>query len=345
MFFFLSSLIIHNSLYSEIGVPENIESLSLNLKQYFDLSNLEYDDSPYPGQSNIGHIFIPNLLIKTIYIDLIIGGWYKHIYVQFDEDSAPKKIYPYMGALLRPWEGSEFGIGNYENLFKFPNSIYNEFLFFTERPVSSGIEFTLHRKTFNLISYLDWLEFDTEEHPEEFITGVLFEHYLFKNIYYKFYNHYHHRGGQLHKDSHPLRIEQDIVTSPLIGFRFSGVFVEMEYYLSTFSQNFRASSYGSAASLLLGYSFTKKINLSYQFWYNNDYYHQDAHIFYLKKKNALNRLRFDYNIYTYNKIFDLFYTMNVYGVDPPGIDFRFFGKINLNIIDFNNLDEEKPPIN
>ncbi|MDY6970517.1 MAG: hypothetical protein SVR08_17965, partial [Spirochaetota bacterium] len=51
--------------------------------------------------------------------------------------------------------------------------------------------------------------------------------------------------------------------------------------------------------------------------------------------NILNRLRLDYNIYRYKKIIDLLFTVNLYGLDPPGIDFRFFGRINLNIVNLN----------
>lgn len=333
--------IIHINIYSEIKFSNDIESISINLTQYFDLSDLEYDDSPYPGRTNIGHLLIPTLLIKTKYLDLNLGGWYKHVYIQFDNDSSPEKLYPYMNAIFCPSKDLDFVIGNFENLFSFPNTIYNEFLFFEERPVSSGLKLSLKRESFMLVSYLDWLEHDTADHPEEFITGLSVSHNLSQNLYYNFYNHYHHRGGQLHKDTHPVRIEQDIATCPIIGFKFKGLYTEMGYYLNTFSQNFKASKYGNAASFLVGFELGKKLSLSYLCWYNYDYYHQDAHIFYLKRKNILSRLRVDYNIFKYKKILDLYFTANLYGVDPPGIDLRFFGKIDLNLVEFENYVERE----
>ena len=81
----------------------------------------------------------------------------------------------------------------------------------------------------SLSAFLDWIEMDTEEHPEEFITGISFGHNIFQHFYYKFYNHYHHKGGKLNKDSHPVRLEQDVVTSPVAGFKAGGFFLEIQY--------------------------------------------------------------------------------------------------------------------
>lgn len=328
-------LLAHPSLYSETVTSEETKAVTFNLKYFIDLSNLEYDDSPYAGRTNIGNIIIPNILIKTTCLDLTLGAWYRHIYVEFDEDDSPEKLYPFIAAIFRPWNYSEVIIGNYENLFAFPNTIYNEFLFFEERAISSGIKISLKHNKYCLFTYLDWLELDTEEHPEEFIHGILWEQSLFSFLYYKIYTHYHHKGGQLHKDTHPVRIEQDIVASPLIGVSYKGFFSEVEYYLSTFSQNFGRSHYGNGIDFKVGYAVGESLTFSYQIWYNNNYYHQDAHIFYQKRDNILNRLRLDYNIYRYKKIIDLLFTVNLYGLDPPGIDFRFFGRINLNIVNLN----------
>ncbi|MCP4723845.1 MAG: hypothetical protein GY863_02355, partial [bacterium] len=142
----------------------------------------------------------------------------------------------------------------------------------------------------------------------------------------------------------PVRVEQDIVASPLIGLKFKGFFIEAEYYLSIFSQNFEPSIYGNAGSASLGYS-SDKFLLSYQCFYNSNYYHQDAHLFYLKRKNVLNRIRFEYEIFRYEDILDLFFTTNLYGMDPPGIDFRLFVKIDLSLFEYRNKDEasQSPP--
>lgn len=317
-------------LFAEIFFAPDIDSAIIKLDQYIDLADLEYDDHPYPGRTNLGHIFIPYLQINSSPVQLNLGGWYKHVYIQYDKSKSPERMYPYMNAVFFPWNKSEFLIGNYPNLAKFPNTIYNEFLFFEERPVSSGLKFTLQRKTVDFTFYIDWIKLDTEEHPEEFITGLIFNHNIFENFYYKFFNHYHHKGGQLNKDSHPVRIEQDIATSPVIGFNYKGFYTEAAYYLSSFSQNFEATKYGHAGSGTIGY-LDKKLNLSYQCFYNNNYYHGDAHIFYLKKSNVLHRLRLDLNIFRYKEIVDIVFTTNLYGIDPPGIDFRIFAKINLDL--------------
>jgi hypothetical protein len=153
-------------------------------------------------------------------------------------------------------------------------------------------------------------------------------------MYYKFFNHYHHKGGQLHKDTHPVRIEQDIVASPVLGFDFFGVYTELAYYINSFSQNFEESIYGHAGSGSIGYR-SKSFDVSYQCFYNKNYYHQDSHIFYLKRKNLLNRLRLDYNMFNYKKLVEIHFTVNLYGMDPPGIDFRLFARINLNIIQYS----------
>lgn len=337
-------IFIRDRVYANTSPGRYVESLSINLQEYIDLSNLEYDDSPYPGRTNIGHIFIPFVLVHTRYFDLKLGGLYKHVYIMFDEYDSPEKLYPYLSSVFHPWGESEFVIGNFANLAPFPNTIYNEFLFFEERPFSSGLKFSIEKKSFNLLTYLDWIELDTEEHPEEFITGLIFKHNISNSLYYRFYNHYHHRGGQLNKDTHPVRIEQDVVLSPVIGLRMYGLFVEIEYYLSIFSQNFEASNYGNAVSALLGYTIDKKLELSYQCFYNYDYYHQDAHIFYLKRKNVLNRVRIDYNIFSYKRIIDFHLTVNLYGLDPPGIDFRLFARIDLNLIEYRNRDEGSYPL-
>jgi hypothetical protein len=336
-------LLTHNSTYPEISINSEIESISCNLLQYLDLADLEYDDSPYPGRTNMGHVFIPNLNTKTKRFDLITGGWYRHAYVQFDEEDAPDELYPYLAIVFHPWENSGITIGNYENLFPFPNTIYNEFLFFEERPVSSGLKFSYSGEKLKLIAYIDWTELDTEEHPEEFLTGICLEHYIFEHFYYKFYNHYHHKGGQLHKDTHPVRLQQDIVTSPLIGFRFRGFFIELQYYWSIFEQNFEPAIYGHAGDALLGYSPIDRMRFSYLCWYNYNYYHGDAHLFYLKRKNVLNRLRMDYNFFSYHKIVDLYFTTNLYGIDPPGIDFRIYGKIDLDLVKYERKKSDKTP--
>ncbi len=335
-FLIIFYLVLDSMLFAEILAPD-VNSVSIKLDQYIDCANLEYDDSPYPGRTNLGHIFIPYLQINTKPVELNIGGWYKHIYVSFDEDDSPEKMYPYMNAVFTPWNKSEFLIGNFLNLSGLPNTIYNEFIFFEQRPVSSGLKFSVKNNNKDLLTYIDWIELDTKEHPEEFITGIIWKHNIFSHFYYKFFNHYHHRGGQLNKDTHPVRIEQDIVFSPVMGFIYSGLYLETEYYLSTFSQNFEPSIYGHAASCTLGYE-TDSFNLSYQCFYNRDYYHQDAHPFYLKKRNTLNRIRLEYNIYRYKELLDLIFTTNLYGMDPPGIDFRLFAKINLNIFKYANND-------
>ncbi len=320
--------------------PE-VRSASVNLNQRVDLANLEYDDSPYPGRTNIGHIFIPFLLVDTEPVALSIGGWYRHVYVQYDENDSPERMYPYMSATFHTGKNSEFVIGNYENLASLPNTIYNEFLYFKERPVSSGMKLSIDTETFDLLAYMDWLELDTKEHPEEFITGLIVKHDLFNMLYYRLYNHYHHRGGQLHKDTHPVRIEQDIATSPVIGFRLWKLYLEGAYYNSMFSQNFEPTIYGHAAAGSLGFS-AGSLDLSYQCWVNKDYYHQDGHIFYLKRDNILHRIRAEYNIYRYKDILDVNFTLNLYGVDPPGIDMRLFAKINLNLIEYKRHDDNPP---
>jgi hypothetical protein len=342
----LSAIIVvfsyHNS-YPGISINSEVESISFNLLQYLDLADLEYDDSPYPGRTNMGHVFIPNLRTKTKHFDLITGGWYRHVYVQFDEEDTPAKLYPYLSVVFHPWDNSGLTVGNYENLFPFPNTIYSEFLFFEERPVSSGLKFFYSGEKLKFIAYLDWTELDTEEHPEEFLTGIYLEHYILEHLYYKFYNHYHHKGGQLHKETHPVRLQQDVVTSPLIGFRFRGFFLELQYYWSIFEQNFEPAIYGHAGDALLGYSPTDKLQLSYLCWYNYNYYHGDAHLFYLKRKNVLHRLRVDYNLFNYQRIVDLYFTANLYGVDPPGIDFRIYGKIDLDLIKYKREKTDKKP--
>ncbi len=341
IFLIFAIIFFHSTIYADLSLNEYVESVSLNLNQNIDLANLEYDDSPYPGRTNIGHLFIPYVLTKTRYVDLSLGGWYKHMYVQFDDDTPPEKVYPYMSAVFRTGVDSDFTLGNFDNLAPFPNSIYNEFIYFKERPVCSGMRFSFDTKTFDMLAYLDWTKLDTEEHPEEFLVGLIIDHDLFTNLYYNFYNHYHHRGGQLNKDTHPVRVEQDIVASPLIGLNVFGLFVEGQYYLSIFSQNFEPSIYGQAGSFLVGYS-TKTLTLSYQCFYNYDYYHQDAHLFYLKKKNLLNRLRVEYNLFRFKDILDMLLTFNLYGMDPPGLDMRLFAKINLNIFEYKSKDEEMP---
>lgn len=317
----------------------DVNAVSVNINQRIDLSNLEYDDSPYPGRTNAGHIFIPFVKVETALMELRIGGWYRHIYVQYDEDESPEKMYPYMSAIFKTGESSSFLIGNFENRSPLPNTIYNEFLYFEERPVSSGMKYSLITESLSLIAYMDWLELDTEEHPEEFITGLIFEHHPFNGGYYKFYNHYHHRGGQLHKDTHPVRIEQDVVSSPVIGFRFWKLFIEGAYYLGMFSQNFEPTIYGHAGSGTAGF-FTGSLRLSYQCFVNKDYYHQDAHVFYLKKENILHRIKTEYKIYSYKDILDLNLTVNLYGMDPPGIDMRLFAKIDLNLFEYRSSGED-----
>jgi hypothetical protein len=325
----------------QILMNPELKSASINLNQRIDLANLEYDDSPYPGRTNIGHIFIPFLFVETEPVALRIGGWYKHVYLQYDENDSPKKMYPYMSAAFHAGKDSEFLIGNFENLAPLPNTIYNEFLYFEERPVSSGLKYSLAAGTFGLLAYMDWLELDTEEHPEEFITGIAARHDLFSWFYCRLYNHYHHRGGQLNKDTHPVRIEQDIATSPVIGFRFRMLYLEGAWYNSMFSQNFEPTIYGHAAAGTLGF-FTDSLNISYQCFANKDYYHRDAHPFYLKKENILHRIRTEYNIYRYMDILNVNFTVNLYGIDPPGIDMRLFAKIDLNLIEYKRHDNNQP---
>ena len=303
----------------------------MKIDLYIDLANLEYDDSPYAGRTNLGNVLIPYFAVNTGFFEVNAGGWYRHIYVSYDENESPDRVYPYINAIFHPWQDSDFLIGNYANLALLPNTIYNEFFFFEERPVCAGLKFTLDKESLFLSAYMDWIEQDTEEHPEEFITGLIFRHSPADWFYYKFFNHYHHRGGQLHKDSHPVRIEQDIVFSPAAGFSLMGVYAEFAYYLSTFSQNFEPSIYGNAGSATLGFA-ADNFDISYQCFYNRDYYHQDAHIFYLKRKNCLHRFRFDWNLMSYRDVIDFMFTVNLYGMDPPGIDFRLFAKINLDIV-------------
>jgi hypothetical protein len=329
----------NSSLSADVYIPEEIDSINIRLDQYIDLADLEYDDHPYPGRTNIGHIIIPYLQINTAPVQLNAGGWYRHVYVQYDKDKSPDRMYPYMNAVFYPWNDSEFIIGNYPNLMRYPNTIYNEFLFFEQRPVSSGLKFDISKKTINATAFLDWIKLDTEEHPEEFIAGLLIKHNLSENFYYKFFDHYHHRGGQLNKDTHPVKIEQDIVNSPSLGFIYKGFYAEAAYYLSSFSQNRKASTYGHAGSGTIGYA-SGRFDLSYQCFYNHNYYHQDSHIFYLKRENILNRIKLDYNILSYKKIVDVIFTGNLYGIDPPGIDFRIFAKIYLNIIGYSSDGSE-----
>jgi hypothetical protein len=329
--------LFNNNLYAEIFTSEDIDSITVQLDQYIDLADLEYDDHPYPGRTNIGHIIIPYLQINTVPLQLNIGGWYRHVYIQYDKNKSPDRMYPYMNAVFFPWDDSEFIIGNFPNLMKYPNTIYNEFLFFEERPVSSGLKFALQKKTIEATAFLDWIKLDTEEHPEEFTAGLLLKHNFSENFYYKFFDHYHHRGGQLNKETHPVRIQQDIVNSPVLGFIYKGFYIEAAYYLSSFSQNFKSSTYGHAGSGTVGYS-GKSFDLSYQGFYNNNYYHEDSHIFYNKRKNFLNRIRLDYDILRYKDIVDLMFTANLYGMDPPGIDFRIFARISLNIIGYAGDD-------
>ncbi len=332
-------LITPNISYADLSLSEDISSVSINLNQRIDLSNLEYDDSPYAGRTNIGHIFIPYLLVQSNPMDLELGGWYKHIYVQYDEDVSPEKVYPYMSAIFHVGANSDFIIGNFENLAPFPNTIYNEFLYFEERPVCAGLKYTLNTKALNIQAYMDWLELDTEEHPEEFITGIIIDHTVSDFFYYKFFNHYHHKGGQLNKDTHPVRIEQDIVASPLIGFKLWKLYLEGEYYLSIFSQNFDPSIYGQAVGGTIGF-FTDTLKLSYQCFVNKNYYHQDAHIFYIKRKNILHRIRADYNIYKFRDNIDVQFTVNLYGIDPPGIDMRLFAEIDFSLLELKKTVEE-----
>ncbi|MBN2402247.1 MAG: hypothetical protein JXN64_07585 [Spirochaetes bacterium] len=338
--FFIIYFLSYPHLFAEIFTSEHINSITIQLDQYIDLANLEYDDHPYPGRTNLGHIFIPYLQVSTAPLQVNAGGWYKHIYVQYGKDKQPEKMYPYINAVFFPWNDSEFIIGNFPNLMRYSNTIYNEFLFFEQRPVSSGLKFTLHKKTIDVSVFLDWIRLDTEEHPEEFTAGLLLKHNFSEYFYYKFFDHYHHKGGQLNKDTHPVRIEQDIVNSPVLGFIYKGFFIEAAYYLSTFSQNFEASTYGHAGSGMFGYS-GNSFELSYQCFYNHNYFHQDSHIFYLKRKNFLNRIRFDYNLLRYKEIVDVMFTSNLYGMEPPGIDFRLFAKISLNIIGFANDSQDK----
>ncbi len=337
IFLFVIDIFLFSGLFADVFTSEDIDSISIQLDQYIDMADLEYDDHPYPGRTNLGHIIIPYLQINTIPLQLNIGGWYKHVYVQYDKDKSPEKMYPYMNAVFFPWNDSELIIGNYPNLMPYPNTIYNEFLFFEQRPVASGLKFGLHKKTLNAAVFMDWIKLDTEEHPEEFIVGLLIKHNFSENFYYKFFDHYHHHGGQLNKDTHPVRIEQDIVNSPVLGFIYKGFYIEAAYYLSSFSQNFKSSTYGHAGSGTLGYS-GNKFDLSYQGFYNNNYYHQDSHVFYNKRNNFLNRIRLDYNILRYKEIVDVIFTSNLYGMDPPGIDFRIFAKISLNIIGYAGDD-------
>lgn len=327
------TLFVSGKLQAELLSGTGINSVSIHIDQYIDCADLEYDDSPYAGRTNLGHLFMPYVQLNAIPVQLNLGGWYKHVYVQYDENDSPKRMYPYMNAVFTPWNNSEFTIGNFLNLAEFPNTIYNEFLFFEKRPVSSGMEFKLNRKTMNLQLFIDWIELDTKDHPEEFITGLIWKHSPFRHMYYKFFNHYHHRGGQLNKDTHPVRIEQDIVASPVLGLNFYGFYAEAGYYINSFSQNFEPSEYGHAFSGNIGFH-TGSFDISYQSFYNRNYYHQDSHIFYLKKKNLLNRIRLDYNIFSYKNLADIMFTVNLYGMDPPGIDFRLFAKINLNIIQY-----------
>jgi hypothetical protein len=329
----------NRNLSAEIFTSADVESVSIQLDQYIDLADLEYDDHPYPGRTNLGQIIIPYLQINTVPLQLNAGGWYKHVYVQYDKDKSPERMYPYMNATFFPWDDSEFIIGNYPNLMKYPNTIYNEFLFFEERPVASGLKFTVNKKTVDLSAFLDWLKLDTEEHPEEFTAGLLLKHNFSENFYYKFFDHYHHKGGQLNKETHPVRIEQDIVNSPILGFTYNGFYFEAAYYLSSFSQNRSSSVYGHAFSGTAGYS-GKSFDLSYQGFYNNNYYHGDAHIFYNKRNNFLNRIRLDYDIFRFKEIVDFMFTANLYGMDPPGIDFRLFARINLNLIGYAGDDSD-----
>jgi hypothetical protein len=335
--FFIIYLFFYRNLSAEIFSSEGIESISIQLDQYIDMGDLEYDDHPYPGRTNLGQIIIPYLQINTTPLQVNVGGWYKHVYVQYDNDKSPEKMYPYMNAIFYPWKDSEIIIGNFPNLMRYPNTIYNEFLFFEQRPVASGLKFALQKKTLEAVAFLDWIKLDTKEHPEEFTAGLLLKHNFSDNFYYKFFDHYHHHGGQLNKDTHPVRIEQDVVNSPVLGFSYKGFYVEAAYYLSTFSQNFRASTYGHAGSGTLGFS-GKDFDLSYQGFYNNNYYHQDSHVFYNKRNNFLNRVRLDYNILRYKDIVDVMFSGNLYGMDPPGIDFRIFTRISLNIIGYANDD-------
>jgi|GEM_PF-3202447 len=324
------------SLSAEAIVTDEIASLSFNLTMYLDLANLEYDDSPYPGRTNLGHILIPSLITETDYFEIITGGWYQQVYVHYDEDDTPERMYPYIALLLYPWDETVITFGNYENLLPFPNTIYNEFLFFEERPISSGLKIAYPGDNLLFIGYLDWTELDTEEHPEEFLSGICFEHYPFEFFYYKAYIHYHHKGGQLHKETHPVRLEQDIAASPLIGFGYESFFLDFQYYWSIFEQNFKPATYGHAGDISLGYEFTEYLKLSYLCWYNYNYYHGDAHLFYLKRKNVLHRLRIYYTLLSFQNTADINCTVNLYGPDPPGIDFRISGKIDLDLISYEN---------
>ncbi|MBN2040576.1 MAG: hypothetical protein JW864_11060 [Spirochaetes bacterium] len=332
-FFIVLFLLVSADLRSGTISGAGIKSVSMHVDQYIDCANLEYDDSPYAGRTNLGHLFIPYFKIDAVPVELNLGCWYKHVYVQYDEDESPEKVYPYMNAVFHPSGKVDFTIGNWLNLAVFPNTIYNEFIFFETRPVCSGLKLDVNNKTMNLSLYIDWIELDTEDHPEEFITGLLWKHRVFDHFYYKLFNHYHHRGGQLYKDTHPVRIEQDIAASPVLGAELYGFYAEAGYYINSFSQNFEESEYGHAGSGTIGYR-GDFFNISYQCFYNKNYYHQDAHIFYLKQNNFLNRLRVDYNFFTYKDLADVNFTVNLYGLDPPGIDFRLFAKINLNVIQY-----------
>lgn len=331
---FLVLLFLHGGcLYSQGLSLKDADAISLNLDWYLDLSDLEYDDSPYPGRTNIGHVIIPYFAMCIGPFELNAGAWYRQKYIYFDETHQPERVYPFMNAVFHPGPDSGFLIGNYPNLNPLPSTIYNEFLFFEERPVSSGMKFSIDKTTLDFTSYLDWIKPDTEEHPEEFIAGAAYSHELFDWFYYKFFAHLHHKGGQLNKDTHPVRIQQDLAFSPLLGFAFKGIYAEFEYYLSAFSQNFETSVYGHAGSGTLGFE-RGDFDVSYQCFYNRDYYHGDAHIFYNKRRNLLHRIRLDYDIFKYREILDLVFTMNIYGMDPPGIDFRLFARINLNLIEY-----------
>ena len=82
--------------YAETSSNKDVEAISVNLKMFIDLANLEYDDTPYAGRTNIGNVLIPYFLIQAKPLDIELGGWYKYIYVQFDEDQSPEpRICPF----------------------------------------------------------------------------------------------------------------------------------------------------------------------------------------------------------------------------------------------------------
>lgn len=246
---------------------------SLDVNNEFAIFNYEYFGIPYQqGKSVLGNILEARLGIhESNQLGLYLGGAGRKLF----DGRGVEKAYPLLTIAWSPTSEDRLLFGSLSRRHQWTRPIYQPLVEW-QRFHLDGIEYA--RK--DLVFYLAWEQFETEEHPERF-SGNMQWHRDFGIFHPSAEVRWTHQGGQEY--DHPeIGVVHDRVASLGVTTKtFSGVDfavqIEPRLFASSYSKSAKPdqNKNGRAGSLRIALR-TPWPEIVYEYWNSKDFYTEDG---------------------------------------------------------------------